>query len=60
MALEMASEQNTDSNPFEGLLRSEEARKQLKDIYEREHTFSSGLLQRVFLTSIISGKASSV
>ena len=55
MALEMASEQNTDSNPFEGLLRSKEARKQLKDIYEREHAFSSGLLQRVFLTSIISG-----
>ena len=54
----MASEENadTDSNPFEGLLKSEEARKELRNIYEREHAFSSGLLQRVFLTSIVSGK----
>ena len=60
----MASEDNVrDSaagNPFERLLISEDARKELRGIYEREHSFSSGLFQRVFLTTIVSGKLAGV
>jgi len=52
----MATEDQTSSNPFEGLLTSQEARKALRDIYEREHAFCNGVLQRIFLTTIESSK----
>ena len=52
----MATEDQTSSNPFEGLLTSQEARNTLREIYEREYIFCNGVFQRIFLATIESGK----
>ena len=53
----MATEDHTGSNPFEGLLASQEARNTLREIYEREYIFCNGVFQRIFLAAIESGKS---
>lgn len=52
----MATEDYTSSNPFEGLLTSQEARNALREIYEREYIYCNGVFQRIFLATIESGK----
>ena len=52
----MATKDQTSCNPFERLLTSQEARNALREIYEREYIFCNGVFQRIFLTTIESGK----
>ena len=52
----MATEDYINSNPFEGLLTSQEARNALRRIYEHEYIFCNGVFQRIFLATIESGK----